>query len=85
MEEVVEKLLKLLKNFIKTFNAITIISKWCNSVTYDRQINPVDEKEPKYVYDKLVRIFRHTVTLDKFASEMHEVFQEITETPFEEN
>lgn len=69
---------------IKTFNAITIISKWCNSVTYDKQINPVDEKGPKYVYDKLVRIFRYTVTLDKFASEMHEVFQEIIETPFEE-
>lgn len=70
---------------IKTFNAITIISKWCKSVTYDKQINPVDEKEPKYIYDKSARTFWYTDTLDKFASEMHDVFQEITETPFEEN
>jgi len=70
---------------IKTFNAITIISKWCNSVTYDKQINPVDEKGPKYVYDKSARTFCSTDTLNRFAYEMHEIFQEIIETPFEEN
>lgn len=70
---------------IKTANAITIISKWCKSITYDRQIDAVDEKEPKYIYDKTARTFWYTDTLDEFASEMHDVFQEIIEVPFEEN
>lgn len=70
---------------IKTANAITIISKWCKSITYDRQIDAVDEKDPKYIYDKTARTFWYNATLDEFASEMYDVFKEIIEVPFEEN